>query len=175
MNTLITLLGIGVSLAALLWLSATDPKRRRSFGLPVHSGPRRPGLAWAIALLPGLFLPSLAGGPGLVLWLGSLTVIGWGLIAIPPGRGGALAARIDRAVARIGGWLDARSRRLSDGVAALRARLSRPAAPMAPVGLGARVAELEQRVLTLEAELARLRISGARDLPLAEPRDVRVA
>jgi hypothetical protein len=171
-NILVTLSAIAVSLAALLWLSFTDPKRRRAFARPPYTGPRRVGFAWSAALLPGLFLPALAGGPGLVLWLGALTVIGWGLIAIPPGEGGALARAIDRLAAWLGHQIDAFGR----GLAALRA--SRPlrarGAASAPLTLAARVAALEAQVRGLEADLARLRHHPPTSLSTEAP-DARVA
>ncbi|PZQ49889.1 MAG: hypothetical protein DI556_10580 [Rhodovulum sulfidophilum] len=178
MSTFITLLATGVSLAALLWLSFTDPKRRRSFGLKPYDGPRRAGLIWTIACLPGLFLPVLAGGAGFVLWLGALTVLAWAVVAVPPGRGGAIAVRLDRAVAGVGGWLDARARGLGAAVAALRSRAGRRAAAApgsASAGVAARVAELERKVMTLETELARLRHAADRSEPTVAGRDARVA
>lgn len=179
MNASLTLLAIAISLAALLWLSFTDPKRRRSFARPAYSGPRRTGLAWTVALLPGLLLPVIAGGPGVVLWFGALTVTGWALIAIPPGRGGALADRLDRAAAWVGGRLDTWGRGFGAGAAALRSRLARPsgAAPAAPSGVADRVAELERKVMALETEIARLR-HGAAEADSArhvEPKGARVA
>jgi hypothetical protein len=47
---------LGVSLAGLAHLAATDPKRRRAFRLP-ESAPPRSGAAWAAVLLPGLLVP----------------------------------------------------------------------------------------------------------------------
>ena len=162
MNALLTLLGIAVSLAALLWLSFTDPKRRRAFARPAYPGPRRPGLAWSVALSPGPLLASVAGGPGLVLWLGALTVTGWGLVAIPPGRGGAVSDRLDRGAAWLGARLAAWGRGLGAGLAALRRRLDRSSeATAAPSGLADRVAALERKVMALQTELARSRHGAA--------------
>ena len=176
MTVPLTPLAIAVSLAALLWLSFTDPKRRRAFARPAYPGPRRAGLAWTVALLPGPLLAPVAGGPGLVLWLGALTVTGWGLIAIPPGRGGAVSDRLDRGAAWLGTRLDAWGRGLGAGLAALRARLARPSGETAaaPPGLADRVAALEHQVMALRTEVARLR-HGAAENEAGEPMELKGA
>lgn len=151
MSAIATLAATGASLAALGWLAATDPKRRRAFRLslaPVQ--PRARNAAWALALLPGALVPLASGGAGFVLWLGAVSVAGWGLAAMPPDdsltrlRSAALEAlreRLARLAARLGGH-----------TRALRARLPAPAAK--PEGdAAARIARLEARVSELEAEL----------------------
>lgn len=173
MNTFLTLLAIAVSVAALLRLSFTDPKRRRAFGQAPYPGPRRPRLAWIVALLPGGLVIPLAGGPGFVLWLGALTVVGWALIAIPPSWGEAFAAGLERWFGGIAGRAARLGRRAREGLARLGARL-----PAAPVLRGAdavagRVAELERKVALLETELARLR--GEHTAETEDRRGVRVA
>ena len=164
MNTFLTLLAIAVSMAALLWLSHTDPKRRSAFRLPPFTGARHVRLAWAVALLPGLVVIPLGGGPGFVLWLGALTVVGWALIAIPPGREGAAAQALDRLLARVLGRFEALARAARRGLAGLRPRLpARAGGPFGATPLAERVADLEHKVSLLEAELARLRAEAGEE------------
>ena len=56
-----------VSLAALGYLAATDPKRRRAFRLP-DPAPAPAGLGWAAVLLPGFCVPVWAGAAGFFVW-----------------------------------------------------------------------------------------------------------
>lgn len=177
MITFVTLLSIAVSMVALLWLSHVDPKRRSAFRLPPYTGARRTKLAWTIALLPGLFVIPLAGGPGFVLWLGALTVVGWAAIAVPPGRGGAVALALDRFFARILGRFDALTRRARRALPAVRSRFpARVGTGSGAVPLAARVAELEQKVISLESELTRLRLDlGGDALSRLDTPGVRVA
>ena len=81
---LATVGAVGVSLAALGYLAATDPKRRRAFRLP-EVAERWPGVAWALVLLPGLLVPLASGGAGFVIWLGASAIGGWGVAAGAPG------------------------------------------------------------------------------------------
>lgn len=142
MSLLPTLGALTASLAAFGYLAATDAKRRRVFG----QDPRpRAGWQTATALTtlaaPGVLL--LVGGDaaGFVIWLGAVSVAGWGLAALPPRRGEGLAAEIAMSVRHA--W--------HQGQAAAQAlgHLRR---------LPARVAELEVRVADLEAELGRRRL-----------------
>ena len=86
MSSSALLAGTAISTGALAWLAATDPKRRRTFGLGAYAGERREGAVWAAALLPGAMVATLSGGGGLVIWLGAVGVAGWVVSAIPPGR-----------------------------------------------------------------------------------------
>lgn len=78
-----TIGAVGISLAAIGYLAATDPKRRRTFRMP-EVAVRWPRLAWTVALLPGLLVPSWSGGAGFVTWLGATATLGWILVALPP-------------------------------------------------------------------------------------------
>ena len=89
MSLLATLAAISLSLAALGYLAATDPKRRRAFRLPPPYR-RRAGAAWAAALGPGLLLPYWSGGAGFFVWLGAASVAGWILAAVSPVRSAAM-------------------------------------------------------------------------------------
>jgi hypothetical protein len=148
----VTFAGTALSLAALGWVAATDPKRRRAFGLPPHPGPRRTGTAWLLALLPGVVVPLWGGGAGFVIWLGAVTVAGWGLAALPPDRPAA--------------WIEALRRRLPP-VQAHAARLRRwGEAALRSVRPGRPdVAALERRIADLEARVAEL--LAERDRPAA--------
>lgn len=137
MNLLGVLLCIGVSLAALAALAATDPKRRRAFRMPALAAAPDRRLLWTLALVPGILAPLFDGGAGFVLWFGATTVAGWGLAALSP----------------------ARTERLAERLAALQSRLApRRLTPRAPrLGAAARQEALELRLAELEAEVATLR------------------
>lgn len=127
MTVAATLLAVAATLAALGWLTATDPKRRRAFRLPEPGRPRRVRAALAAVFLPGLLLLGFGNGAGFAIWLGVVSVAGWGLAAMTPS-----------AAARLGD----RARRAAAGARAV-------------AGLPGRVALLERRVAALEAELAK--------------------
>lgn len=80
-----TLLAVGVSLGAIAALSVTDAKRRRAFRLPPVE--RRWGrLLWGLVFVPGILVPFTSGAAGFVIWTGAVTVAGWVVAALPPGR-----------------------------------------------------------------------------------------
>lgn len=181
MSALATLGGIGVSLAALGWMAAVDPKRRRVFHLPARPvASRRTG--WIIALAPGLVVPFLSGAAGLVLWLGAVSVAGWALISIPPGQGARIPPALDRGWARLRariGALSRRARGFGSGIASRWGSAWRPGSEQGAdtrAGLVARVARLEGRIVDLEAEVARLKGEAARPAtPIPESRETCVA
>lgn len=149
-----TVVATGVSLGALGWLSATDPKRRRTFGIEAGSQPA-PRWAWALVLVPGVLVPFWSGAAGFVLWLGAVSVVGWALVAVPPGRMPAL----DRCLVRGAELAEAARRRLGG----LAQRLRLPGVPdgwavaSARRGTGVADAQVEARLAALEAEVAALR------------------
>ena len=149
-----TLGGTAVSLAAVGYLAATDPKRRRAFRLAPVS--RRHGrLGWTAVLVPGAVVAWLGGGGGFLVWFGTVTVVGWGLAAVRPEGTGALRQAVGMAVARargLGAGLAGRVQEVFASAVALR--------PARGAGRMDRVAALEARVAALEAELAALRHGG---------------
>lgn len=163
MSAAVTIVGLCVSLAALAWIAAGDPKRLRAFRRPVTER-RGVGLAWALALAPAVAVPVWGGAGGFFVWLGALTVAGWVLAAVSPDRAAAarasaagaaerLAAAVGPVAARArGAWL--RLRRA--GAASARSLSGRSLA--AP---GDRHAEMERRLRELEAEVAALRRAAA--------------
>ena len=89
-----TLGAVGVSLAAIGYLAATDPKRRRAFRL---GGGRRtaalPGLD-ARGARPGVLVPIWgAAAPGSSVWLGATATVGWLLVGMAPEAAGEALAR----------------------------------------------------------------------------------
>lgn len=153
MSGVAILLAVGVSLAAIAALAATDPKRRRAFRLPQVE--RRQGrLLWALVFIPGILLPFASGAAGFVVWTGAVTVAGWAVAALPPGRVTGWARRM-RAALPGRGLAAAGVAWVQVGVARLRA------------GPGPRPLDdaLERRVRALEAEVAALRLQLA---PAAE-------
>ncbi len=95
MSLTATALAVGASLCAIGWLCATDPKRRRAFGLGALRRPRHARAALCGALLPGLLL-TLVGASDVVVWLGSVSVLGWILAALPPRRLASLREALSR-------------------------------------------------------------------------------
>jgi hypothetical protein len=140
-----TVAAVLVSLAAIAWLAATDPKRRRVFDLPPAR--RRPVLAWTAALLPGAWLAWLGNGAGFVTWLGASTVLGWGLAALPPAAWRAARSGLRHAAAAVVAGLR--------HAAALPRQLAAIAGAVAALCRApSRIDALERRVAELEAGLA---------------------
>lgn len=82
-TVIVTLAAILLSLAGIAVLAATDPKRRRVFGLP--EARRRPAaLACLLTLAPGAALLIAGQSAAFVMWLAAVPLIGWGLAALPP-------------------------------------------------------------------------------------------
>lgn len=80
---LATLAAILVSLAGIILLIASDPKRRRVFGLP--EARRRPAtLACLLILAPGAALLIAGQSAAFVMWLAAVPLVGWALAAVPP-------------------------------------------------------------------------------------------
>lgn len=163
MTGLVSTLALAISTAAILYLRATDAKRRRAFKLePVMR--RWPRLAKTLLWLPGITLIALGNTAGVLIWLGGITVVGWGVAAITP-------ATVDMAKMRLDAWRDRSVAKLAElegpkqrvlaalsGLWAMRAKL--PSLPLPASGATAsgdlvdRVAALEARIAELEATLA---------------------
>lgn len=151
-----TLLAVGVSLGAIAALSVTDAKRRRAFRLPPVER-RRGGLLWGLVLAPGILLPFASGAAGFVIWTGAVTVAGWVVAALPPGRVTGWGRRVRAALPgqRLGATAAAWARA---GIARL------PAGPAArPLDDG-----LEGRIRALEADVAALRLQILAPAPAPE-------
>lgn len=154
MSALVTLIGTGVSLGTLGWLTETDPKRRRTFGL--KPAPRTaPRWAWALVLTPGVIVPFWSGAAGFVLWLGAVSVTGWALVSVSPQRMTLVAGRIAGVFTRM-------AARLRRGRAAGRALTARIGLHMASRGAAP---DIETRLAALEAEVAKLRAALAGAAP----------
>lgn len=147
MSTLATTAAITLSLAGLGWLNATDPKRRRAFGMKPLPGARPIRAIWTAVLLPGILMPVWSGGAGFVLWLGATSVLAWALIALPPGK-----LPVPRLAAP---RLSLSAAALTRGWSRLRATVA--ATPPFRRAAPAETATLATRVARLEAELADLR------------------
>ena len=83
MTTLITLAAVIMTLLGLIYLTITDPKRRRAFKL----GPRDRDFAipaYFLVFGPGPALLIASEGAAFVIWLGVVTVAGWLLAARTP-------------------------------------------------------------------------------------------
>ena len=86
MDILTIIAGLCISTAALAYLTHTDPKRRRVFGQPGYQRPRRVWSSLLVLSAPGIWLLISENGAGFAIWLGALTVIGWGVAATNPRR-----------------------------------------------------------------------------------------
>lgn len=83
MTALLTLSALALTLLGLGYLTAGDPKRRRSFKL--RQVERR--FLWPARLLvfaPGLALLVLGQGAAFVMWMGAATIAGWLIAAKKP-------------------------------------------------------------------------------------------
>lgn len=158
MSAAVTLAGLGVSLAALAWIAAGDPKRLRAFRRPVVVR-RGVGLAWALALAPGVLVPLWGGSGGFFVWLGAATVAGWAMAAVSPDRvaatRAALLAAAEAAAARLAAAVGPAAARARGAWSRLRS-FGTAALPR-PVPGDGRYAEMERRLRELEAEVAVLR------------------
>lgn len=84
MTAILTTAAVAVTLMALAYVTATDPKRRRAFKLP----PRRRRFlvaAWLFASAPGVALLAAGYSAPFVLWLGATSIGGWLIAARTPG------------------------------------------------------------------------------------------
>lgn len=71
-----------ISLLLLLPIALRDPKRLRSLRRPVPKpGRERQLLGWG-TLLPGAALVLLGQWPALLIWLGTVTTLGWLLVQL---------------------------------------------------------------------------------------------
>lgn len=83
-TTVATLLSLLVSGLGLAFLNHTDAKRRRTYGLSVWEKPHQRRWAWAVVLLPSLFLMMTAHWPAFIMWLTAVSLLGWGLAVRKP-------------------------------------------------------------------------------------------
>lgn len=148
---------LAVSTAVLIHLARTDPKRRRVFGLPEHQGRRWTKASVAVLIAPGIALLATGDAAGFTIWLGALTVIGWGIAALNPGRSAAVGAAFRRSIGRtgtaaLGVW---------HGVCSMRdLYVTLRAAPARIEALEARVAELEAEAEHRSEKVAIRRATG---------------
>jgi len=164
----LTIVAVGVTLGALAYLAATDPKRRRVVDQPPLDTRRRTLLALTATIGPGILLAFIGDAAGFVIWLGAASVGGWGVAAATPERSArardfALASpdRVARfavefaqgageVLSWFGGWL------------------------VSVVTLGSRIQGLQDRVAELEDQVRELnqRSSGSL-LSVSTPADPR--
>ena len=163
MTVLATLVATLLSIAALAYLAATDAKRRRVFGYAPFPGRRHVWPALAATFLPAPALLAFGNSAGFIVWLGAITVAGWGVAALTPAQATRLHAGVGRAVRRGGHGLSVTAKR------------SIPRAIAAGSGL-AEIARMPGRIATLEARVAeledKLKHAGARP---EQPRLVRAS
>lgn len=142
-----------LSLAALGYLAFTDPKRRRVHGMAPASGHRFLWPALLALFGPGLSLMVVGHWSGLMIWAGTMTVLGWIMAATPP----ALYASILATSAKT--WSDARlllarlNGQLRTGAGRGRGLLERMDLRPQKQADNSRTAALEARIAALEARL----------------------
>lgn len=147
MNAFLVVAAVLLSVTLLVNLARTDPKRRRVFGLEPHEGPRRTKTMLAVLILPGVLLLFLGNGAGFTIWLGALTVLGWGVAALDPVRSQAILSGSRHLVTR---WSDRMRTGAQTLTRAWRARREN----------ADRIARLEARVQELEDQIRRLDTSS---------------
>lgn len=165
MNTVaLTLAAIAVSTAGVAHLTATDPKRLRTFGLQ-SVGVNRRSAAWAAIYLPGLTLLIVDEWAAAMMWLGGMPLIGWAITVTPPDAYQTWRARLRRGRAIIVRWAD-RQR-----AAIRRLALRRSPAADTSASSRARIEELELRVAELEGTIRQLTETPSdRPVSLTEPK-----
>jgi len=94
MNAVSVFALVALSLLGLGYFLKTDPKRRRTAGLPMFESRRLLWPARALLLAPGALLLVLGHWSGLAIWAGTVTVVGWVLAATS---GAAYSAFADKA------------------------------------------------------------------------------
>jgi hypothetical protein len=156
MDTLTVIAGLCISTAVLVYLAHTDPKRRRVFGRPSYERPRRVWSSLFILSVPGIWLLMSVNGAGFTIWLGGLTVVGWGVAATNPARAEAWRATAQACLNKTGritvlGW--------SSFVSA--ARSARAVILFLRDGTE-RIAALEARINQLESEVQRIKSAPQR-------------
>jgi hypothetical protein len=151
MDILTIIIALCISTAALAYLAQTDPKRRRVSNHPPYEKPRRVWLSLFILSVPGIWLLMSGNGAGFTIWLGGLTVAGWGVAAINPTRAEAwwetaLACMNKTGRIVILGWsgLVSTTQRVRAGIVFLQGGIDR-------------IAVLEVRIDQLESEIQRLK------------------
>ncbi|MEM6355030.1 MAG: hypothetical protein AAF844_05020 [Pseudomonadota bacterium] len=154
MTTFLSIVTIAISVSALVYMRATDAKRRRVFGLKPR--PRRfPLLVRGALWLPAIALIALGNVAALLIWMGAVTVAGWGIAAVTP----AMVDAASEATVAYRAALRAKTQHL--GTLARQAfalgkwRLGVLLSSERPGRSDDRVAALEARIAELEAELAR--------------------
>jgi len=83
-----------ISFAGLIHLCVINDKRRRVFQQAAFTGPRYVLAARAALFGPGVVFALTGHAAGFVIWLGSLSVIGWAIVAIAPLQWEQIAAGI---------------------------------------------------------------------------------
>lgn len=76
-SSVIALLALCFSLACLIYLRQSDPKRRRVLSLPLWSKRRYVKQAWFLFFLPGAVLIYLHSFSAFIIWFASLSLLGW--------------------------------------------------------------------------------------------------
>lgn len=147
MTVLATLVATLLSIAALAYLAATDAKRRRVFGYAPFPGRRHVWPALAVTFLPAPALLAFGNSAGLIVWLGAITVAGWGVAALTPTQARRLHTGVGSAAGRVGRGLSVTAKRSFSRAIAAGSRLADIAQ------MPDRIATLEARVVALEAEL----------------------
>jgi hypothetical protein len=82
MSTIFTLSALAISALFIAYLSVSDPKRRRVYGLANWGTKRYTKEAWCMSLLPGFILITLQSYAAFIMWMAAMSLVGW-LIALP--------------------------------------------------------------------------------------------
>lgn len=165
MPAVAVIVALCMSVAVLAYLAHTDPKRRRVFGEPAYEKPRHVRLSLGLLAVPGILLLWAGDGAGLTIWLGALTVLGWGVAAVSPQGAERVRSRVAAIAGQSGARIVSGWRRLADALGAVVGAVA--FMRHAP----GRIAALEERVADLEAALERMQQPALRFMPVQRGTD----
>ncbi|MEM7667831.1 MAG: hypothetical protein AAF317_01610 [Pseudomonadota bacterium] len=166
MTTLGTLLTLLISGVAVIYLAATNAKRRRAFKQPPVEQRWRL-IARLSVWLPGLACVVLQEWAIFTMWAGGITVLGWVVAATSPVHLDALGRDARVAFSHLGDRTSGFTSLITARTASFRGKGSAGVARIAEMFKAApdeRVEVLEARIAALEARLARL--EGAEPTPM---------
>ncbi len=142
MTAFLSILALVISSAGVLYLASTNAKRLRAFNRQVPDA-RRWALVARIAIFaPGILLITGGFTAAFVIWMGAITVLGWGIAAFSP-------TKIDRAQAWLENFGAVSAQRTAALQVSARDRLASLTSRIAK-GDSDRIAALEARVAELE-------------------------
>ena len=143
-----TAIAIFVSLLGLAYLAATDAKRRSVYKQPPIASRDWVIVSRAAVFLPGVLFLVSADWSGFTIWAGSITTLGWLMVAVSPNAYASAVVSISSLIEPYAASIQRQAIQLN---ARLRSRL-------AGQRVDARVTALEARVDLLERRLSAVQV-----------------